>query len=207
MDSIAELKQQHLDLQDRCERILQIVDSGPLKSRAGVVLELMTALSLDLDEHLRLEDDYLYPAMMRRSQPLIRRTAERFAQELGGLRQRCTEFMTRWSDQETIRREVEQFRTETSAMANALRVRMQREDEELFPLLDDFHVTVGEVSVWIEDSRIVCLQAAPSNGKPVQFSADQAKELARQLHALGKKLAIWESRLDDDLGSDPDQSA
>jgi len=204
VDAIAELKQQHLDLQERCEQILQIVDSGPLKAKAGAILDLMTALSRDLDEHLRLEDDYLYPALKRRSQPLVRQTAEKFAQELGGLRQRCQEHMSCWSDKEAIRRQEERFRSETRAMASALRLRMQREDEELFPLLDDFHVTVGDVSVWIEDSSIVCLQAVPRNGKAVQFTADQAKDLARHLHALGKQLAIWESRLDEDLGSDPD---
>jgi len=88
-----------------------------------------------LEEHLLLEDDFLYPVLKKRPDEGIRDLASRFSIELGNIKSAFVEYVGKWPSADSIVQSHSLFVSESKALLGALQNRIDREDNELFPLL------------------------------------------------------------------------
>lgn len=87
--------------------------------------------------HLAAEDKTLYPRLMASSDSEAAETASRFSSEMGGLAEVYFAFAAKWRTSRAILTDPEGFRRESTAIFAALATRIERENSELYPLVDD----------------------------------------------------------------------
>jgi len=86
--------------------------------------------------HLAMEDKALYPKLLDSADLKVRRTAERFVKELGGLSDQLNAYNAEWPNALVVERDPRRFIDETSDIFELLTRRIQKENDELHPLLD-----------------------------------------------------------------------
>ena len=75
---------------------------------------------------------------MKKSQnKAVKETATKFCEEMGSLLQEVTKYMEKWSTSTRICLEPSNFKQETTALVETLFNRIERENNDLFPLLLD----------------------------------------------------------------------
>ncbi|OGS01774.1 MAG: hypothetical protein A2V88_12640 [Elusimicrobia bacterium RBG_16_66_12] len=101
----------------------------------GVAMNL-AKLSGVVNVHLSMEDKSLYPALMNHSNPLVKKSAEKFVKEMGGIASGFAAYYRKWNAM-TIGAAPDLFIKETKAIIATLSDRIQREEAELYPLADN----------------------------------------------------------------------
>lgn len=96
----------------------------------------LVELSARVTVHLATEDRVIYPRMMTDSDPKISGTAKRFADEMGGIGEAFKAYLSHWRSGAAIAADVNRFADETKHVVSALGARIQREERELYPLVD-----------------------------------------------------------------------
>lgn len=104
--------------------------SGP-QARA-----LLARLGGKLTVHLQMEDRQLYPELLASPSEDVRRTAARFLEEMGSLRETADAFLRRWLPGGAIEAARETFAAEARPVLRALAARVDAEDRVLYPLAE-----------------------------------------------------------------------
>jgi hemerythrin-like domain-containing protein len=86
--------------------------------------------------HLATEDQVVYPKMMKHTDPKVSSTAKRFADEMGGIGEVFKGYLSRWRTGVAIANDSSKFVQETQQIASALSSRIEREERELYPMID-----------------------------------------------------------------------
>lgn len=103
---------------------------------AGIdLVKFRSAFSKELLAHLTREDWLLYPSLLQSSDKAISGTAQKFMDEMGGLLAAYKAWSGEWPT-ERITADWKAFVTETSALLDALAQRIERENNELYPLVE-----------------------------------------------------------------------
>ena len=137
MISIEMLRKQHDGLVGQIDSIVKFIRENKDAFNEEMMRELLTNLSAELELHLLIEDDLLYPALIKDSTESIRNIAHIFSNELGGVEETFKRYKAKWIGQGTIAESLEAFISETEAMEKLLRNRIDKENNELFPLLEN----------------------------------------------------------------------
>lgn len=98
-------------------------------------------------EHLTIEDDWLYPTLMASQDPAVRRLATEAQEEMGGVLGAWTSYRDHW-DADEIVKHPKRFAAATAGIVGALALRVDRENNELYPAMER-------------------LEAEPGSGEPV----------------------------------------
>ncbi len=135
MKPIEKLKKQHED-------IIAIIDRMEVESKsltepesATALLGLIGELGRLLEEHLLIEDDFLYPVLKKRENEDIQKTAHQFEAELGGIKKSFHAYSKKWESPKEIMQLHIGFVSESKNLADALRYRIEREERDLFSLM------------------------------------------------------------------------
>jgi hypothetical protein len=86
--------------------------------------------------HLADEDRWLYRQLGTSSDPSVKATAVRFAEEMGSIAQVFKTYEVRWTAVNAIKNDPETFVAETHAILKVLKERIYREHHELYPLAE-----------------------------------------------------------------------
>lgn len=131
---IAQLKSQH----EACLAIVQDIRSrsSHITDRLGAVeITMMLArLTGIMRIHLALEDEILYPALRKSSNPRTAEIGERAWREMGGLADVFLDFVERWKRADVVLAEQVRFRSESGTVFGALVHRIETEHREVYPL-------------------------------------------------------------------------
>ena len=103
---------------------------------ASDLAESLGALKTMLLRHLKFEDEYLYPRLLRSPDEEIVATARRYQTEMGDLAPQCVAFFGRWPDSATIAGNVAVFADEWTTVRRLLEHRILAEDDELYELAE-----------------------------------------------------------------------
>ena len=136
MVSIEMLRKQHADLIEQVDTIRILIKKDEIVCNATMFHELLSKLSTDLGLHLLIEDDLLYPALMKYSKETISDIANRFVIELGGVKEAFKKYNAKWASHETIPECLEELISETEAIAAMLKKRIDKENNKLFPCIE-----------------------------------------------------------------------
>ena len=134
MSHINKLSEQHVEIMAIADDIVNALGSTATLEGATAGLGLIGKLEQLLEVHLLIEDDLIYPSLRKSKNTSVRQAASLFEIELGGIRKAFGNYLAEWSVAEKIVAEHARFTTDSNALLQALRNRISREDEELFPL-------------------------------------------------------------------------
>lgn len=118
------------------DELSKLLDARALPDQASEARRLLSRLSGILRVHLAMEDQALYPRLAQHADEKLRTLASRYAEEMGSIQADFTDYLSRWPSRGAIAKDPEGFMKETRAVFTALRERIDREDEELYPLVD-----------------------------------------------------------------------
>jgi hypothetical protein len=96
----------------------------------------ISTLSGKVGIHLAMEDEGLYPELLKHGDAQVKALAERYWSGMGGLRQSLGDYKKRWASSAAIRQDKEAFVSATKRLFTALRGRIAAEDNELYPRVD-----------------------------------------------------------------------
>lgn len=96
----------------------------------------LVELSGRVTVHLATEDQVIYPKMRKHNDPKVSATAKRFADEMGGIGEVFKNYLSRWRSGVAIAGDSNKFIQETQQIAAALSSRIEREERELYPMID-----------------------------------------------------------------------
>ena len=141
MNVTKQLRAQHVQIAELINDINGSLKVGWVSENSDKLRSQLAKLSGVLKIHLLMEDDHLYPLLMKSIDDDIAATAKRFKEEMGSLSDTFKGYSERWLRLKNIHDEAEDFVTETKAVFDALVKRVIREDNELYPLIEKEVVT------------------------------------------------------------------
>lgn len=87
--------------------------------------------------HLAMEDNALYPRLLAHKDESVMSTAMRFIDEIGGIKDLFSKYTKRWPSTASTQNRPTEFIKETEEIFSTLSKRIEMEDNELFPLLEN----------------------------------------------------------------------
>ena len=130
------LRKQHKEILEIADQISSLMDPEALAKDAVQVKNLLSTLEKTLQFHLIKEDDSLYPALLTHPARSVKALAKIYIDKMGGIRSDFMAYMTKWPDAMSIQNNAESFINQTKVLFEALSRRIDKEDNELYPLVD-----------------------------------------------------------------------
>lgn len=128
-------KAQHKELLDLAGKLKPMIASpDTVKAKVADIRVALTALTGKINIHLGMEDNTLYKAML--ANPKSKATAERFQQEMGGIKTAFVAYVGKWGTPAAITGNPAGFIAETNGILTALGGRIQKEEKDLYALYD-----------------------------------------------------------------------
>jgi len=133
---IDDLKKAHEELLAIAGEISALLYIDTVPEKSDEISRLLSALLGKLNFHLTMEDKHLYPEFFKHEDQKVRNTAQQFVDEMGGIATVLQEYRSKWSCGIVIKRDPEAFISETKGIFEALAKRIDREDNELYPMVE-----------------------------------------------------------------------
>jgi hypothetical protein len=128
-------RQQHRELSEIQRQIEALLVPAKLGQDAAAARSLLSSFLGKLNVHLAMEDRSLYPLLQAGTDRDLRTMAQRFADEMAGLKPQVVEFGRRWTAAAIVG-DPAQFCEQARSLFVALAGRISREDKELYALAD-----------------------------------------------------------------------
>jgi hypothetical protein len=106
------------------------------KGDPAALRKLLSNMAGKVNFHLAMEDEALYPRLMTGGSAAVKSKAGKFKEEMGGLGRVFTDYNNKWQTT-AIRADFDGFANETRKVFGALAKRIERENNELYPLADN----------------------------------------------------------------------
>jgi Hemerythrin HHE cation binding domain len=100
------------------------------------VRRMMARFKGKLLVHSSMENEALYPRLLEHADPAVRAIAQNLFDELGGIYDAFAAHHGKWSSVEMIEADPSAYARHTHEIFDKLKVRMARENAELYPLAD-----------------------------------------------------------------------
>ena len=105
-----------------------------VKENAGAIANTIVAMRTAIKLHLAAEDRVLYPALLKSVDPQVAQRARQFRDEMGGVAAAYLDFARKWNTEGCVAGDPGGFRQHANEIFKALHLRIQRENQELYPL-------------------------------------------------------------------------
>jgi len=136
MSNVATFKTAHSEILGIVGEIVKYLDSEEkVSAGAADIRSYLSQIAGKLSVHLAMEDKFLYPKLMESEDPTISGTAKKFADEMSGVADVFKEYSNKWQAK-AIGDSPAEFITATNGLFAAVGNRIEREEKELYVLLD-----------------------------------------------------------------------
>ncbi|NYT25664.1 hemerythrin domain-containing protein [Alcaligenaceae bacterium] len=132
---IDRFKHQHVDILQRIDALRALAHGG-IEKNASLIAEQVHGLGTVVKLHLAIEDRILYPAVRKAQDARIAAMGETYQEEMKGIANACIRFTMKWSDSGRVAGEPESFRSEANTVLKDVYQRMQRENREFYPAIE-----------------------------------------------------------------------
>jgi hypothetical protein len=129
-------QRQHDELLALAKTLLESLDTRALETDPTVARRALAVFAGRLRVHAAMEQEALYPRLLASTNQVVADKARELLEEIGPLYDQFFKHLDVWSHATAIKSDPEAFCRETMALLYRLRVRMKRENEELYPLAD-----------------------------------------------------------------------
>lgn len=107
-----------------------------LERDATICRRLVARFAGKLRVHAAMENDALYPELLRHDDPAVRTLAARLVRELGPVYEGFDAYEARWTSAHAISIDPRGFMVSTLETFEMLRRRMATENKQLYPVVD-----------------------------------------------------------------------
>jgi iron-sulfur cluster repair protein YtfE (RIC family) len=128
-------RKQHAELIEIVRSIEPMLDPAKVATATAEARNLISKLLGKLSIHLAMEDQSLYPRLVQHADLSVREIAKKFATEMAGVKPSVESFGKKWTENE-LRANPAAFCNEARKLFALLGDRIQRENTQLYPLLD-----------------------------------------------------------------------
>jgi len=132
---IEALRREHSAIMARASRLGGVAGVVKTRGDAHDAVALIRSLDLLLRDHLAEEDDHLYPALMAAGDEDTRRLGADAFDAMGGIVGAWTSYRDHWT-LEAILGETGRFGAATEGVIGALGLRIEMENEILYPAME-----------------------------------------------------------------------
>lgn len=136
MSNVYRLKRQHAEIRTSIAGALLTLENPAAVSAGAAALaaqiEEMAALVI---AHVGIEDQDIYRYLLQSPEAEVSGTAERFRAQMGNMAQEFQAFAQKYATPAKIMVDSAAFGDEARAVFKKLRDRMQREEDDLYPLM------------------------------------------------------------------------
>jgi serine/threonine protein kinase len=131
-------RRQHEELANLGAELFQQLALPPdeIATRAHELRRSIARFAGKLNMHASMENEALYPRLFEHRDARVREKANDLFEEVKGIYSAFAVYAKRWPTTESIQKEPLAFAKETKRMLKTLWMRMSRENEELYPLVD-----------------------------------------------------------------------
>lgn len=137
MKNLVILKKQHVEVLEIIKSIENLIWRGDFEETAKDIAYKINNLAGKLKMHLASEDNFLYPNLMNNNNENIKHTAQTFNNEMGNLTDTFATFVKKYNIPSKILQNKDNFPMESKKMFTLIRDRINKENRELYPLLED----------------------------------------------------------------------
>ena len=127
---------QHAEIVALSKTLVRELDTRRLAADPTGVRRALATFAGRLRVHAAMEQEALYPRLLASSDERVVNKARDLLDELGPIYQSFFAFLAKWREATTIRADPEGFCRETMQELHRLGVRLERENTELYPLVD-----------------------------------------------------------------------
>jgi DUF438 domain-containing protein len=131
----ATMRQQHHEILTIAGEIARIIRMGKTVEEAALLRSSLNDFNGKFSRHLIAEESTIYSYLEQHGDARVRETARTFAAEMGVLLETVIRYTSKWQCREIEAHPLE-FAQATWLILAALEARVDREDTELYPLLD-----------------------------------------------------------------------
>ena len=131
-------RRQHEELKNLGIEIASKLSRKTIVEEAADVRRLVAQFAGKLTVHASMENEALYPRLFEHPDPVVRARATGLFDEVGHLYATFHEYAARWPTVAAIQANGAAFVKETREILFCLGLRMTKENEELYPLVDEF---------------------------------------------------------------------
>lgn len=131
-------RQDHRDIVELVAQLEGLLDAESLSVDASQAHELLGVLATRLVTHLAREDEVVYPQLITHKVETVRAMAQLLKKRVGGLDRTFRSYVDDWSSPSLVENSPKKFIAETKGLLRVLKMRIKREDEELYPLVDRY---------------------------------------------------------------------
>lgn len=135
MTATADLRSEHERILRQASGLTGLTARPMTRELAGEAQAGIRGLDGLLVAHLNADDDWLYPLLMAASDPAVRTAAGACFDDVGGVLGVWRAYRDQWSA-DAILAAPERFCAATQGMMGALALRIEQENLELYPLVD-----------------------------------------------------------------------
>lgn len=128
--------EQHAEIRSQLRELQQRLEPAAMASDPGAARRALVTLGAKLNIHLAFEDAALYPPLLKNPDPLVQQKTRQYMTEMGGIKTALKDHLQRWVSTQRVEQAPEAFRTETLGIFQALRRRLEAEDLDFYPLLE-----------------------------------------------------------------------
>lgn len=129
-------RRQHEELKTLGIEIADKLSRKTIVEEAANVRRLVAKFAGKLTVHASMENEALYPRLFDHVDPAVRARAKELFDEVGGLYATFHEYAARWPTVAAIQANGPLFVKETREILFRLALRMTKENDELYPLVD-----------------------------------------------------------------------
>jgi len=129
-------RKQHAEILQIARDINQHLGPVIAEETAAQLRRLLSKMHGLVELHLAMEDNSLYPSLLRSADPQARQLAQDYAKEMGGLAGTFQTYVRTWHSAATISAGAAAFTEQSKAVFNALSKRIHRENTQLYPVVD-----------------------------------------------------------------------
>ena len=132
---IENLSRQHHDIFALVNRIRAYSGEDQIRENAAVIAKTLAQLSGIIKMHLLAEDKFVYPVLRTHVDSRVCNAADAFAAEMGELASVFTAYKSKYLIAGRIAEDAAAFFSETTRVFAALEKRINKEERELYPLV------------------------------------------------------------------------
>jgi len=135
MVDIEAMKTQHAEIGKMMADAIGAISTSEVAVKAKAISAVLDDISTRVHDHLAMEDRDVYPVLVESDDKQVRRTANQFHTNMGGLAEEFDAYFARYRTPADIGRDPWLFTYETRRMFERMQYRMRREETDLYPLL------------------------------------------------------------------------
>jgi hemerythrin-like domain-containing protein len=129
------MRKQHQQILLSCKQIETLLAPVLPLETASNIAQLLAGLSGLIKVHLAMEDNVMYPALVNHADQMVANLAGQYKDEMGSLAATYLSYAAKWNAQ-SIASDPTSFSAASSVVFSALRERIDREDNELYVIVD-----------------------------------------------------------------------